>query len=92
MSLLGSIGVTALTGMSAHPAWVKSVMHYSLPILILSVILLILGIWRATRLTRTIVGVGILLIVLNIFVKSPVLAYPSLVLIVGGNIIGWAQR
>lgn len=92
MSLIGSIGVTALTGMNEHPAWVKSVMHFSLPILILSVILLILGIWRATRLTQMIVGAGILLILFNVFVKSPALAYPSLVLIVGGNIVGWVQR
>lgn len=69
MSILGFVGARAATGISQHPAWVKPIMHFATPILVLSLILVVIGIWRATKLTRTVVSVGIVLMLLNMFIK-----------------------
>lgn len=90
-SSLGAMGVTAVTGLQSHPAWVGSIMYFSKPILLVSFILLIWGLRHSTGLTKTIVGFGILFMIANLFVKSPWIAYPGLILIVGGNLIGWIQ-
>ncbi|MDA8199108.1 MAG: hypothetical protein M0Z54_06720 [Thermaerobacter sp.] len=94
-ALAGVVGASASAAArglgSSQPGWIRFVSGYSSEMVLVSVGLLLWGIWRASRLVKILVGIGMGFLLVGQVVMVNGFVVPALATIIGGNVIGWVQ-
>lgn len=94
-ALAGVVGASASAAArglgSSQPGWIRFVSGYSAEMVLVSIGLLLWGIWRASRLVKILVGIGMGFLLVGQVVMVNAFVVPALATIIGGNVIGWVQ-
>lgn len=94
-ALAGVVGASASTlamgASTAQPGWIRFVNSYSAEMVGVSIGLLLWGIWRASRVVKILVGIGMGFLVVGQVAMVNAFVVPALSTIIVGNVIGWVQ-